>query len=272
MAAQDEMKQELVEEALGELRHVQERIAETLLEIDFILLQENPRIEAEYAVKIGGYRFQLLQAELDARRAKRKLAIARARVNNGEHVEDSELEVQLAAELADWEGRVQQAMHEYADALDRKRGSRFLSPRESAEAKQLHRTLIKRLHPDLHPSQTLEEKRLFLVAQSAFEHGDLESLRSVESATAHLDKNERSFSEPDEIWAEVELAQAELNLVMKRLEEVRSTYPYTLKELLSDPEWVRKTVESYKRDTEKQNEVAKEYRRRYEQLMGGNEA
>ena len=59
------------------------RIAELLLEIDHIVLQVNPQIEAEYATKIGYLENDLLKWQIAARRARRRHALAQARVNCG---------------------------------------------------------------------------------------------------------------------------------------------------------------------------------------------
>ena len=259
------------EEAVERLHEMQARIADALLEYDHIVLQENPRIEADYAVKIGGYRYQLMCAELDARRAKRKYTLAQMRANRNEQIVDEELEAQLDKELASWEMQIKATLGEYAKALAYKHTSKALSPRDAAEVKRLHRLIIMRLHPDLHPERTDAEAKLFLVAQSAYEHGDLETLKSLEAATAYLDESEETIPEDvDAVWVEVELAEVHLHEIERRLEELKSSYPYELKEKLEDKKWVLATVESHKQEIERQKEVAEAYRKRFEELMKEN--
>ncbi len=62
-----------------EICEARARIADLLLEIDDIVLQQNPQIEAEYATKIGYLENDLLKWQIAARRSKRRLALARAR-------------------------------------------------------------------------------------------------------------------------------------------------------------------------------------------------
>jgi curved DNA-binding protein len=70
------------------------RIAELLLEIDHIVLQVNPHIEAEYATKIGYLENDLLKWQIAARRARRRYALAQARANSGEAFAADEFEAQ----------------------------------------------------------------------------------------------------------------------------------------------------------------------------------
>lgn len=74
-------------------------IAEVLSRIDEIRQQEIPQIKADYATKIGVWNARLLKAELAARRAKRRHAMARASVNRGERVDAANITKQLDAEL-----------------------------------------------------------------------------------------------------------------------------------------------------------------------------
>ena len=148
---------------------VRVRIAELLLQIDDIVLQVNPQIEAEYATKIGYLENDLLKWQIAARRARRRCALAQARANIGEAFATDEFEAQLDEELAKWEELLAASVEAFLRATERAVGSKPLSPSDSRELKQLHRELIKRLHPDLHPGQPDEAARFFRVAQAAYE-------------------------------------------------------------------------------------------------------
>ena len=157
-----------------EVSKARARIAELLLEIDDIVLQVNPHIEAEYATKIGYLENDLLKWQITARRARRRFALAQARANSGMKFEADEFEAQLDEELAEWERLLAKSVEAFLEAAERTAGSRPMSPSDSRELKRLHRVLIKRLHPDLHPGQSIEATRFFMVAQAAYENGDLE--------------------------------------------------------------------------------------------------
>lgn len=257
----------------AQVEDIRTEIANTLLEIDQIVLQINPQIEADYAVKIGCYENELLQAQIAARRAKRKLALAQARVNRGEVVVSDALEVQLDAEFEAWEIQLDLQIKAYVNKLEARIGSRALTPGEAEELRSLHRELVKRLHADLHPGQTDEEARLFFIAQSAFEHGDLNTLRSIEVATTYLAKKDNAIVESaNELNAELELLSAQLRITQERLEVLKNSAPYILAEKLASSEWVHARVAELKAQIAEQQEVRDTYISKFQELMAAQNA
>ena len=245
------------------------RIAELLLEVDDILLQINPRIEAEYATKIGYLENDLLKWQIAARRARRRYTLAQARTNAGDAVVADAFETQLDEEFADWEALLTKSVEAFLQAAELMASSRPLSPSESRELKGLHRELIKRLHPDLNSGQSDEATRFFMVAQAAYEKGDLDVLRSVAVATEGMGAEEYGSNwTEDESAAELELVLAHERVVARQLEELKRSNPYTLREKLEDAEWVIWRTSELKGQIAEQKEAARAYDERFNQLIG----
>ena len=247
------------------------RIAELLLEIDDIVLQVNPRIEAEYATKIGYLENDLLKWQIAARRARRRYSLAQARANAGMTFEADEFEGQLDEELEEWENLLAHNVKSFLEAAERYSSSRPMSPAEAHELKHLHRELIKRLHPDLHPGQSGVAARFFRVAQAAYENGDLDVLRSVAVATEGMGE-EDAFSElnEDEASIELELVLAHERVIAQQLEELKHANPYALKDKLEDGTWVVRRTADLKKQIAEQKAAARAYDERFEELAGGS--
>ena len=256
--------------ATGAIAEARVRIAGLLLEIDDIVLQVNPQIEAEYATKIGYLENDLLKWQIAARRARRRCMLAQARANAGQPFAADEFEAQLDDELAEWDGLLASNVKAFLQAAERMAGSRPLSPSESRELKKLHRELIKRLHPDLHPGQGDEEARFFMVAQAAFEQGNLEMLRSISVATEGMGgEADPSELSGDEAAAELEIVLAHERVVEQRLRELRRSNPYALKDLLEDGEWVIRRTAELKGQIAEQKAAAEAYDARFRELSEG---
>ena len=256
-----------------QLEQVRKEITETLLEIDLIELQLNPQIEADYAVKIGCLENELLQAQIAARRAKRKLALAQARVNQGEIIAEEEIEDILDEEFEEWEAQLALQVENYLKQLERRANSRPLNPVEVKELRSLHRELVKRLHPDLHPMQTEEEMRLFAVVQAAFKSGDLETLRSVEMTTKYLAKDEtHEHDSLEELNAEYELLSAQLRVIQERLDALKNSNPYLLRDKLASATWVHERSEALKAEIAEQGQAKKAYMDKLQELMEAQDA
>ena len=254
-----------------EISEARARIAELLLEIDDIVLQVNPHIEAEYATKVGYLENDLLKWQIAARRARRRFALAQARVNSGMPVAADEFEAQLDEELAEWESLLAASVEAFLELAERAVGTRLMSPGDSRELKRLHRELIKRLHPDMHPGQPDEATRFFKVAQAAYENGDLDALRAIAVATEGMGVEEPAAGmTEDEASIELELVLAHERVVEQQLEELKGSNPYALKEKLEDGAWVIRQTTELKRQIEEQKAAARAYDERFAELAGGN--
>ena len=255
------------EQLWADIEEVRRQIADLLMEIDHIKLQANPRIEVDYAIKIGCYENELLQAQINARRAKRRYELAQARTSRGEEVNENEIEEVLDLEFEAWEVQLAVQVQDYLAKLESKAGSRALLPHEVNEIRSLHRELVKRLHPDLHPHQTDDERRLFAMVQEAYQQGDLGMLRSIEVATAYLVKeDDDGVGSLDELAAEYELQCAQLHVLQEQLDALKSTLPYTLAEKLADSDWVTRRTRELKKEIEEQQEARKAYDQKYKAL------
>lgn len=247
---------------LDELVATRHRIIDTLFEIDEIHLQVNPQILAEYAGAVGYLETDLYRWQLKARRLRRKATLLRAAVNRGETLSDEVLDEGLDVEFEAWEEELSRRMAEQMARLEYLTGSRELSPAETAEVKRLHRLLVKRLHPDIHPGQTDEERRFFAIAQAAYEAGDLQCLQAVATATEYLDEPLDSVgADGGEQDAAVDLAMAEaqLNVLLGQLEELKSGHPYILRELLDSPKELARMRRDLKARIAEQRKVAEAY-------------
>ena len=253
------------------LAQARDRLADLLFEIDHIELQVNPRILQDYNVKIACFENDLLKVEIGARRAKRKLVLAQAQVNRGQSVADQAIEEQLEGEFAEWEAQLNVHVQDYLDALSNRAASHAMNERDARELKRLHRTLIKRLHPDANAGREEECERFFLIAQAAYEHGDLDLLRSVEAATGHLGKNQREPASESEAAVELELVETRISVAREKLESLKSSDPYLLGDKLDDPDWVAGTVNELKARAEEHRRARDHYARRYQQLKEGSD-
>jgi len=252
-----------------EIRACRERIVELVCAYDHIVLQTYRQIECDYALKIGCWEVALLEAELACKKAKRSLALARARVNDGLDVEPDEVAKVIDDELTQWTSHVKAALANQSQLLQRLAGQRTLTPAEARRLKRLWRTLAKRLHPDLHPGDDPERDVLFSIATEAYRDGNLALLQSLEVSTRGFEGRDDDLAgrTTDELHLELELLQAEENVAAERVEEAKASATYQLGEQLQDAEWVTSKVMGLKASIAAFDESRREYDRRYRELL-----
>lgn len=252
------------------LTQVRQQVIDILLEIDDIKLQVNPQLLAQYAKTIGYLENDLYKWELRARRCKRKFALAQASVNRREPVMLDEIDNALDEEFAKWEAQLTERMNEQLQLLEASAGSRPLSPSDGRELKELHRKLIRRLHPDIHPNLPENAQRFFLIAQTAYENGDIDTLRVVDTATEDYEEQADTMDlSEDDAAIELAMAQAQLNVAREQLDVLKRSHPYTLAELLNDPVELMRRTHELKAEIERQKEVARVYEAKIAELMEG---
>ncbi len=253
----------------AEIKRIRSQIVDIVVEIDHVRLQEIPNIQAEYAVRIGGWEANLMQAELACRRAKRKLTLAQAKVNDGLVPDDVALEEQLDEELSEWNERVVRAVEAQLKSLVLISGSRALTTAEVARMKRIYRVLVKRLHPDLHAGKEYEQ--LFSVAKRAYEDGALDMLQSLELSTRYLETGDADLDamNEDELAVELELAKIELGVMQEKLEEIMKDPVFEQGRLLRSPQWVTATISGLKERAAEFDSSRETYERAYQELVKG---
>ena len=255
-----------------QLDQTRQQVLDVLFEIDDINLQVNPQIQARYAKSVGYLENDLFKWQLRARRAKRKFALIQAAANRGEEVHIEAIELTLDEEFAEWEARIAAQAAEQLEMLEALANTRPMSPREARELKELHRKLIKRLHPDLLPGQSEDAQRFFLVAQTAFEAGDLRTLRIVDVATEDFETGSDDLDKTDasegELEIELAMVEAQLNIATEQLEALKHSHPYILLELLDNPIKLVERQHELEAQIEEQKKTVQAYEERIQALQG----
>lgn len=261
-----------VETIRDEIRSVRDQIVEHTMRMEDIRLQQIPRIRADYALKIGCWEQALLEAELAARRARRRLALAQAEVNRGVTPQMDAIERVIEAELAEWTAKAEQARIAYEAALEHLLGTRPMTHAESKELKRLYRALVKRLHPDVCHADASKYASLFQTAQAAYKSGDIDTLRSLEVATRHLDHGTddlESNSNLADLMQELELVRIEEGVVRERVQALEQGEEMRLGTLLADPAWVTARTTELRRAVEDWDRMRSECERRLEAMREG---
>ena len=129
------------EELKSAIREVRADILDIVTQIEDIKLQQLPQIYVDYAVKIGCWEKELLEAEVAARRAKRRYALAQAQANQGQAPDYEKIEAQLDEELSAWTAAAKEAKEACEQALAWRLGRVAMPEADAKEMHTLYRTL-----------------------------------------------------------------------------------------------------------------------------------
>lgn len=232
-------KQQLKEEYL----RLQKEYTELVAKRDEMLLCEGPRLEAKYMEAIGQLQYEVLQLEYEVALLKLERDLMQSYLNRGEGIEVATVQMKVEEtaktyqeDLQEEEEKIEAAKayneeHQEDDSKERKEELRSL--------KQLYKSLVHRLHPDLHPDQSEWEKELFLKVQEAYANQDYDKLRQLEE---QLNAGQTTSGAPDESIDEWEKRVARLKEQIAKLcqeiEHLESQFPFTYRKKLRSPKWM----------------------------------
>jgi hypothetical protein len=214
---------------------LREEFASLLTEVEDLIHTVKPNLMAMYQIKIGQWELRLLQAQFKEARLRRKIELAQAGLNRGERPDPAAIEAMLEIEFLTWQTKLQEAAERIQAAENRLK--LLLSPADDLELKKLYYALVKRLHPDVNPNVTEDQRRLWSRAQSAYEAGDLPELRALALIA------EKSAAIPpskslDNLRRDQKILEEQIANALKKVEHIETRPPFSLRRQLEDETWL----------------------------------
>jgi len=249
-----------------EILALQEELVTLYTERDTLVSTVCPNIESRYMLVLGALEFRVYQAYVRFLRTRRKYELMQAQVNRQEAIRLNDIESRLEQEFASYRAELEERMGRMNEAL-RRHQAKELSEAESAEHKRLYRSIVKRLHPDLNPQLTAAERGLFERAVTAYGDGDLDSLRIIHAMLTDLPSTLETAGW-ESVLSERERLQRLIALVQNEIETIKSSWPYTMLELLEDSGQLARKRTELEDMLEYYVSVTANYEARIETLLG----
>ena len=237
----------VVHEEYARLKEAQraalERLSMLLCTYDDQILQQKPYWEAKYTEAFGVLEQQCYAAFVRSSELRRRIALARAYMNHGAEPDAEAIDEQIAQEFKEYEEMLRQ-MEEERGRAAQILGAKEMSDEDTKRFKHLYRQLAKKLHPDLHPEQTAEMKKLWQRAMDAYALGDLARLEILaaiaESKYADVntaatgEKQDVSTSILEEMRAALTRTEERIRKCLTALERLEQEFPFKHRALLEN--------------------------------------
>ena len=203
-----------------------------ILELDELRYVECKNLETAYVMRFGALEHKAYKAQTYYLRLKRKINLIQAKINRQEKIDQQEIEEKLEKEFIKYKAELDEQIRKMNEALERSKSKR-LSKDEAQELKKCYRNVVKELHPDLHPTLTPEQIRLFKNAVDAYKNGDLATIKMIcvmVQKSGSIEKNDNPLVQLKEEKARLETVVHDIHVQM---DVIKMTFPYTEKETLS---------------------------------------
>ena len=232
-------------------------------ELQFVICKN---IETEYMLNLGSIEYKAYEAQCAALRLKRKIELIQAKKNRQEKVIISAIEEALDNEFAEYQKQLDEQINKMNDALKRSKAD-VLADEENKELKKLYRKIVKALHPDINPDASEAQVQLFDNAVSAYKSGDLGTLRIIGEMVGNNPLPEQHKDAMTQLVEERERLQGLLKSIRESIDNIKSEYPYTMKDILEDTEKTEQKKQELENILEQYNELISIYKKRIEEML-----
>lgn len=250
----------------NEIERLRIELSMLLLERDELQFVICRNIEAKYTLEFGSIEYRAYEAQCTALRLKRKIELIQAKRNRQEPVSIVAIEEILDQEFASYQKQLDERISKMNEALQWKE-SDALSESDSKELKMLYRKLVKILHSDMNPERTDAQRELFEHAVTAYKNGDLATLRMIDAMVGSETLVKQSGDTIEQLNEEKRRIQNLLKKIQESIAQIKTRYPYTMKEILEDEEKTEQLRQQYEEILGQYEERILFYRIKIEEMM-----
>lgn len=245
-------------------------LASLFLEIDDLRSHVCWQIEADYRLKLGTLEYELSSENVELQRTRRKIMLIQVAINRQEPIRIEEIDAILNDEFESYQRKLRKEGEKLHEAIHYLHAYE-LTNYETTKLKKLYFRIVKKLHPDIHPNATAQQKKLLESAVNAYENGDLAAMENLDLILKDLCQEGKNEEETREQLFEQrnQLTLHRQNMI-DEIKKIKENYPYAIKDLLQDEEWVSNTRESLAaniKDLKEKREMAESHLR---QLLDEN--
>lgn len=250
-----------------EVKRLKTELSMLLLERDELEFVTCKNIEVAYYLKFGAIEYKAYEAQCTALRLKRKIELIQAQLNRQEKIEPLLIEQTLDTEFAEYKKILNEKIDKMNEAIEYSNLD-VLTPQESKELKKLYRNIVKNLHPDINPNATSEQLRLLENAITAYKNGNIATLRIINAMLLDSDISENTQDAMSALTEEKARLESMLLNVRKSIAKIKSSYPYTVKDLVTDSEKEEQYKEKLESILNRYEMLIKIYKAKLKEMLG----
>lgn len=250
----------------SEVERLHSVLSALIMEHDELCFHICKNLESEYLLKIGVLEYKVFDLQCKVLRIKRKIELIQAKFNRQEIVFLPLIEKQLDAEYHTYSERLNKQMNSINNALRRSQGA-VLSEEDTKELKKLYRQIIKKLHPDMNPNCTEEQKALFFNAVAAYENADLSAMQTILLLVLENSPSANFLDSMEELRKKRDCLQTQINRLLAEIQKIQASFPYNQKDFLADDEQVEKRKSTLNKILEQYQALYQEYEIKLQKLL-----
>lgn len=255
-----------MEELLQQLDIIKTEYIKILNDKDVLLNWGKPQLEALYATRIGCHQIERLKMQLRIKALKRKIELLHSSINRNEAIDVDNIELQVAAELAEAELLIMKQTIELQHAKTLL--SNLDTPEKSSELRKIFKQLAKQLHPDVNPGITPEQTEIWYKIKDAYNTGDIDKLKALQ-IVYEKEINEATKTEltEEDIKLHLLMLKKGIKVLYEEAAQIKNAFPFTVEQQIKDDEWVTEQVEAIKKEMNELQQYESSLEKEYKELI-----
>ncbi len=201
-----------------------------------IVSHDIPFLTSLYLELIGRKLYEVYCLSVELSKLKQRLSLLQAYINRNEIPDLQEVDSKIEVLFTDYQRKIDQEAQNLVAAREFLKNGTFLSEEETSELKNIYRTIVKRLHPDINPGLTEEQKELFLKAQIAYQLPDISTLRII---LVSLDMGNQETTREYNLTEIVQKLSENVNRLKEQTDKLNKEFPCIYRENLKDEVWIK---------------------------------
>ena len=257
-----------------EYENLKNELLKKRTELSMLVLQRDElkyvictNIETKNMLELGNLEYRLYQSECIIMRLKRKVELIQMRINRQEKIDVATIDELLDEQFREYQQNLEEKIKKMNEAIERDNGE-VLTEQQVKELKKLYRAIVKALHPDLNPSVTKQQIKLFQNAVTAYKNGDLQTLRIINEMISNNHSEDDNTDNIEKMRDELIRLDRMISSINGDVEKIKSEYPYTMKDILFDKEQLNQRKEELKDNIDQCNELVSFYKTKIQHLLG----
>ncbi len=220
-------------EAKEKITELKKTLTDLVYEKDNLKFVICENIKTQYMLNFGSLEYNLYKAYCKYLRLRRKKEMIQAKKNRQESIDIETIEKDLDDEFAEYKKVLDGKISDMKEALKRSEMD-FLTDEEEILIKTLYKKIVKKIHPDINPAITEEEKEFFYKATDSYKNGDLMTIQTIYDIVISNEDTDKEALSDKALKDEVKRLEGLIGKIQKDIDLIKSQPPYTWKEFVED--------------------------------------
>ena len=236
---------------------LRKEFSELLTQKSEMLTYEEQYLTALYLTAVGKLQHQKFCLNVELKMLMQRIQLMQSYINKNTSPNKQLIEQKIQQHFEEYLKKIAQESEQLIVAKKYLTDTGFLPPHIAQKIKEVYKVIVKKLHPDINPNITEQEKDLLLKAQAAYDMCNLDALNAI---LLSLDMSTPAVAyNPEGIKEQVAKLEEHVAKLKRQVEELEGKFPFSFRDKLADERWIEAEQKSMEADIETLKVEKKKY-------------